>query len=53
MKYKTFLKNHLRHIQGVSLPGIFTSLAMVNGDDMKNQNGSYGKTVKRTADNGK
>lgn len=29
MKYKSFLKNHLGHILGVSLLGIFTSLAMV------------------------
>ncbi len=29
MKYKTFLKNHLGHILGVSLLGIFTFLAMV------------------------
>ena len=28
MKYKTFLKNHFGHILGVSLLGIFTSLAM-------------------------
>lgn len=29
MEYKTFLKNNLGHILGVSLLGILTSLAMV------------------------
>lgn len=28
MKYKTFLKNHFGYILGVSLLGIFASLAM-------------------------